>query len=520
MLSLFTACSSDDDPFTVPSTPTTYQSGKDLQFTRDGQTIDNAQVTYTPEEASPLSGNLTVALMATKAEATDVVPGSVSVTFPITITMANEVGSFNGTYSTEVCSFDYVGSIQESGMTLQFANTVINTDVDVPGYQQTYTDTKGLRLTYNGAPMLGKLAYVKHSVSDTKQVTVTLSGEGLDLTALMGALPTKADANMMIATAGVLPGTPSYAFSTTLDDNNTAKGAISTDYLTANYEMTVTDSECTLAITDATLKNADLSNTKWTCYGEENDWYDPDDPSMGAPFDYSCLHVVWESGKGVELFPGYEMSPGTVLNLALLMPMIGGDDTKVSVAQFIGTALQEVEFLADGNIRAKYIDVANGAEVAVDSPLNLAQYVVDGEGKLRLFLDPAAIIANIAKKAKSTRAVDTMSIIMNAVGILVPMLQDGVPMVYGQSTTLDTSNIQYAEAKYFALGTDVLLPLLKCVEPLFQDEEFIAQILEVMSADPTFGSMAGMMEPALRDMPEIIEQTTVCEAGLIMVPVR
>lgn len=68
--------------------------------------------------------------------------------------------------------------------------------------------------------------------------------------------------------------------------------------------------------------------------------------------------------------------------------------------------------------------------------------------------------------------------------------------------------------EYFALGTDFLKPILVAVSPIFSDEEFIQMAMEAMSSDPTFGSMASMMEPVLRSLPEIIEKTTVIEVGI------
>ena len=89
--------------------------------------------------------------------------------------------------------------------------------------------------------------------------------------------------------------------------------------------------------------------------------------------------------------------------------------------------------------------------------------------------------------------------------VLLPLVTDGVPLTYVKS-----------EGKLTAyLDTELLLPILKgIVAPMFADEEFVAGLIEMMKADPDFGSMAGMAEGLLKSLSEIINTTSRVEIGL------
>ncbi len=85
-----------------------------------------------------------------------------------------------------------------------------------------------------------------------------------------------------------------------------------------------------------------------------------------------------------------------------------------------------------------------------------------------------------------SRAVDMGEMIAQLMGIAMPLLTDGVPVQVSQNAEDNSMDIY--------LGTEFLVPILKCASPLFEDEDFINMLLEEMAKDPTFGSMAPMME--------------------------
>lgn len=168
----------------------------------------------------------------------------------------------------------------------------------------------------------------------------------------------------------------------------------------------------------------------------------------------------------------------------------------------LGAVLQDVTFMEDGNIVATYKDAANGGTEWTKSPVNLAQYVVENDNQMKVFLNPVAIMAAVNNTG---RAVDMNAIIQQAIGALYPLLVNGVPVAFEQTD----------DALSVYLNTELLLPLLKTlVVPLLSDEEVVNMLMELMAKDPDFGSMAGMAGPMLEAFPEIIESTTKVEIGL------
>ena len=138
------------------------------------------------------------------------------------------------------------------------------------------------------------------------------------------------------------------------------------------------------------------------------------------------------------------------------------------------------------------------------SPVNLAQYVVENDNQIKVFLNPAAIIAAVNNAG---RAVDIQTVIQQAIQMLYPMLVNGCTCSFCFEQTEDALSVY--------LNTELLLPLLKTlVVPLLSDEEVVAMLVELMKKDPDFGDMAGLAEPMLKAFPEIIESTTKVEIGL------
>ena len=110
------------------------------------------------------------------------------------------------------------------------------------------------------------------------------------------------------------------------------------------------------------------------------------------------------------------------------MPLIAvGAENKVSATDMLGTVLKDVTFMEDGNIVATYKDAANGGTEWTKSPVNLAQYVVENDNQIKVFLNPAAIIAAVNNAG---RAIDVQTVIQQAIQILYPMLVNGVPVAF------------------------------------------------------------------------------------------
>ena len=358
----------------------------------------------------------------------------------------------------------------------------------------TFTGENGLQLTYNGAPMLGKKVTFTPDATNAQKATLRLEGE-FDLNGILGKAKSAAareDVSMPTA-PGVLPGSPVVTLPVDLTINGdkcSFAGTSETDYCTFSYKGEVSAGAMELALSEVKLKNAKLAGMTWKLKP-----YDKEDPNETGP-----IYLVWEAEKKV-----FDFQPiiEPVLKLALRMKLIAaGADHKVSATEMLGTVLQDVTFMEDGNIVATYKDAANGGTEWTKSPVNLAQYVVENDNQIKVFLNPAAIIAAVNNAG---RAVDVQTVIQQTIQMLYPMLVNGVPVAFEQTE----------DALSVYLNTELLLPLLKTlVVPLLSDEEVVAMLVELMKKDPDFSEMADLAEPMLKAFPEIIESTTKVEIGL------
>lgn len=362
-----------------------------------------------------------------------------------------------------------------------------------PVPQTTFTGENGLQLTYNGAPMPGKKVTFTPDATNAQKATLRLEGE-FDLNGILGKAKSAAareDVSMPTA-PGVLPGSPVVTLPVDLTINGdqcSFAGTSETDYCTFSYKGEVSAGAMELALSEVKLKNAKLAGMTWKLKP-----YDKEDPYETDP-----IYLVWEAEKKVFDFLPIE----SVLKLALRMELIAaGADHKVSATEMLGTVLQDVTFMEDGNIVATYKDAANGGTEWTKSPVNLAQYVVENDNQIKVFLNPAAIIAAVNNAG---RAVDVQTVIQQTIQMLYPMLVNGVPVAFEQTE----------DALSVYLNTELLLPLLKTlVVPLLSDEEVVAMLVELMKKDPDFSEMADLAEPMLKAFPEIIESTTKVEIGL------
>ena len=362
-----------------------------------------------------------------------------------------------------------------------------------PVPQTTFTGENGLQLTYNGAPMPGKKVTFTPDATNAQKATLRLEGE-FDLNGILGkAKSAAAREEVSMPTApGVLPGSPVVTLPVDLTINGdqcSFAGTSETDYCTFSYKGEVSAGAMELDLSEVKLKNAKLAGMTWKL-----EPYDETNPNETDP-----IYLVWEAEKKVLGFMPIE----SVLKMALRMDLIAaGADNKISATDMLGTVLQDVTFMEDGNIVATYKDAANGGTEWTKSPVNLAQYVVENDNQMKVFLNPAAIIAAVNNAG---RAVDVQAVIQQAIQMLYPMLVNGVPVAFEQTE----------DALSVYLNTELLLPLLKTlVVPLLSDEEVVAMLVELMKKDPDFGEMAGLAEPTLKAFPEIIESTTKVEIGL------
>lgn len=378
--------------------------------------------------------------------------------------------------------------------------------------QKTYS-SDDLTLNFNGAPLIGKT--VTFTPGTDGNATVTLAGEPFDISQIMGMI-TKADEQTAVTlpTAGVLPGSPSVSIPVKLngDANNcTFEGTNETEYCTYSYSGSVTADNFEFNLSDVKLKNTSLAGT-WTVpdlKGINPDWgYEENQP-------FNVVRINWESSKGIDIFgSGYEMPVTAIVTLAFAMTNVDYEGESISVLEALTKVLHNVTFQEDGTLTAEYVDTKTGETMT--APAGIAQYVITSEGNLKLFLNPAAIIANTARVAqRSTRALDIMSLINDLMTELKPMLESGIPLSYGQAIADDEGNLNDdPNVKSFYLGTETLLPLLKALTPIFTDKDFVNSLVEEASKDPSMGGMAEYLPNILKSIPDVIDATTKIEIGI------
>jgi len=355
--------------------------------------------------------------------------------------------------------------------------------------EATYTMQDGLTLTVGGSPMLGKSITVTPS-ADMKTATLTMQSS-FDFSSIPD-FPEGLVSNTQVQCPGVLPGTPVETLKVDLVPNETGdtysfSGDATSTYCTYKYSGTLTSGSLALEITDVLLKNQALANTTWNTYTTTDDFGET------SP---SSIHVVWEpETAGIDL-GGYEMSLQATLQLVMVLPLI--DDT-TSAAEMLNSVLKSVTFLPDGNITAEYMDAANGGTTYTVSPVNMVQYVVSGEGKILIFLNPQAIVA------ADTKSVDLNQMIEQAWQMLTPMLANGLPLGY-------TIN---GDIMDLYIGNDVMLPILKNVlYPIVSDEDMIQLLIRLINSGDSMAEMLPLIESALSDLPAAIQATTNVEIGL------
>lgn len=368
-----------------------------------------------------------------------------------------------------------------------------------PITETTFNDQNGLTINYSGSPLLGKTVKFTQDANDRSQARLVMNGV-LDISNLLEAMPTITT----LPAAGVIPGSKETTLSVNLvadtDTSYTFSGDADDTYCTYSYSGKVSDSSLSLDITNASLKDKTLCG-KWNVvpyvYNDSDPW--------NAFVESTPTHVVWESDSKVDLL-GSPNEMQDLLSLLLLMPIIG-DEEPLNIPQALATVLKSVDFREDGNLVASFLDVENEATAFIDSPVNLANYVVKGEGNFNLYLNAAAIIAE-ATRADITDVIDLENILGNVIAQLIPMLSDGIPMHY-----------KLENGKLLAyLGEDVLLPLLKeNVSPILSNPEAVQAIIDSISGDldPDMAGLVGMILPSmLPSIAEVIDNTTKLEIGI------
>lgn len=362
----------------------------------------------------------------------------------------------------------------------------------------TYTDGNGLTLTLNGNPLLGKTAKFTPDANDASKGTLTLNST-FNLSAIPG-VPESLSRD--IAGPGVIPGSPETVLQLTLDTNDnkaTFSGEGENTYCTYKYSGTVTDNSVALNIVDLTLKNQTLAGAYTLQPYDVNDDWTSDD--YGTVYS-EPIYAVWESSADLN-FLGTDMPIQNLLSLLMAMPLL--DDMSVRVPDKICELLQGITLGTDGNIIAKYADLESESPAYLQSPANMAQYVVAGNNKMLFFLNPQAVI-NDAARSRGIADIDINNLLGNVIAQLAPMMAEGVPMNFTQAADGNTT---------IYLATETLLPLLKTnVLPLLRDKELVQMLSDLIASNEDFAFLAPMIPDMISSAADVIEGTTKLEIGL------
>lgn len=391
-------------------------------------------------------------------------------------------------------------------MSLMTACDEDDDNVKIPNSETTFTTEEGLILAVNGEPMVGKVATFTPATASSK-ATISLSGEALDLSALIGGSKADNQPSTMVQTCGVIPGSPEVTIPVDVLDGEFS-GSYETDYCTFNYAGEISKKSLEIALSNVELKNKKLSNTTWKLSEiERNDWGD----TISGVAD--PVRLIWESSKDfdIELAPGWaiQMPLANIIGIMTQMPMvpIEAADTVLGLQEAMPQLLKQVSFEADGNIRARYVDIANGGITPVESPANLAQYVVKDNNTILVFLNIQNIIYNASQKSKAAGdgGLD-LSAVMQVLNTYLPYVKNGVPVEY----TMTGDNMSVF------LNKDFLMPIISVGASLVAQPSVQQLILDAVknSDDETLQSFAPMMESMIPQLPAVLNGTSRIEIGL------
>lgn len=510
----FTGCSNDDDNGNnipgFPQTETTYDGSHTL-YTYNGKPKANIIAVFTPVDAT--KGTLTLSYPGGRSDIlvpsesadlldeSNVVPGTSLVTIPVELVKDKDGATFSGQSSADFCKFYYSGRITPQLVSVNVDKVVMNDGLIVS--ELTYTDNSGLKLDYNGSPLYGKKIVYTPDYTDLNRATITLTGDKL-------VLPDMPEGNDMLdqiipilntldlTTCGVLPGSPVLELEVE-PVNGEFSGEGETEYVTYKYSGKVSADAAEIVLSDVRLKNTTLADTSW----KPNDAEPTDDDPVNT------FHIVWDSSKDLDLF-GSPMPVADMVKLIFIFPIL--NDMSMSLSDAFKAALLNVSFGADGNITATYMP--GGAEAGTQpahSPVNLAHYVVTDDNKIRVFVNPQAIMLAVSQSQSNARSradegagIDLTGVIQWAMTEVLPMLSNGAELTY----TVENERMDI----YF--GSEFLKPMLNLLAPIIASDEFVKVLLGMMGDD--MAGMEDLIVPILSQLPDIVEATNKVELGIAL----
>lgn len=335
--------------------------------------------------------------------------------------------------------------------------------------------------------MQGKKVEFIPDAADATKARLVLSGALVDLSDILGSVAMDSRSGitdlLKFASPGIIPGEKTTELNVTLNiagDMVTFAGEEKQNGCVIQYNGSATKSFLKLDLNVA-LPDNEFTDTSW---------------NLAPQKSVEPVYYVWKTSAN----PIW----GSFLVKAIFTAKV--TDGK-SIPQLLSAILKEVRFLPDGNIEAAYKNDIADAEWN-NSDLNLAMYRMgEQENQIKLFLNLSQIMDTATSVATLSRASGISSVDIKELISLIPMLSEGIPLYYKQDGNGGMT---------VYVGEDVLLPLLKVVKPLFEDEEFVNGLLEMLEAQA--GDMASLvkaLKPVLNSLPKVIDGTTEVKFGIM-----
>ncbi len=372
-----------------------------------------------------------------------------------------------------------------------------------PVEQTIFTDINGLALNYCGAPVLGKQIEFIPDASNPTKASVKISGSKFAI----DGMPFELDGS------GVIPGEETTTLNLDLNINGdlaTFEGVDENAQRTISYKGSIHKSSLNLDL--------DVTYPKNILAGKMFD-LKPYIPSFGSDPKSTPVICKWDSDYKFKVYPfgptfSIEANIQWILGMTLMAAPIPGSSQGI-YPPLLGS-IKNIAFLPNGNVVAKYNEKWNDEKSPwKDSPLNAATYVMENDSTLRLFINPAQIAAASPKQAslKASRGNSVPQILMGLLDDVNVLLKSGIPFHVSVKENGETS---------VYLDETLLLPILKKVKPLFEDEAFVNGLIEQIKAstpDDYKKQVDGVLAPTLKAMPQIIDTTKSIQLGLNMAPV-
>ena len=386
--------------------------------------------------------------------------------------------------------------------------------------EKTYTDSNGLKLTYDGAPMPGKsVTFTRDEKAPSRAQLVMGSVVNFPVVALSNGETVTPNP---IPGPGVIPGSPKETLSLSLSQSGDAdsfSGTAESTFCTYAYKGSVSSEGLTLDISDVKLKDTRICGA-WGLPAytvNESTHLVTDTP----------IQLVWESTAQID-FKGKPLTINGLLQMIMAMPLF--QNHTMRLPDLLTLMVKQVRFGQDGNITATYVDMSGKTPALKNTAPNLLQYVLAGDSNLLLYpnynagLKAAADLINKINEemmASLTRSgatggttggtpspLDALKILEGILAQLTPMLADGLPLTYNlQGNRLDVY-----------LDSRTLLPIMKNVLlPLLEDKQLMNSLLDVLGADPDLADLVKILPSVIEAADEIIAGTTRLEVGLRLV---